>query len=254
MHKNITIFTSSMFEMNSIVIELPNSVIAIDLGITHNELEKIKNFIENKDKKNIFHLITHADFDHVGGISLFSKQFIIGSKHHSHKSSYQIQEKEWIDFHKLHPENILKPFAINYDYEVNIKKSFDIDGIDLEVFSTPGHTKDSVTILIQSLGVMVIGDMLSSCDIPIVNDSKLNYIKSLNTIYSYYNKYHCILIPGHGSLIMTEDDLLKRMHRDLYYLTELLDEDVKTVKEWLEGEGLLSEDNINYHKLNSQRK
>lgn len=101
---------------------------------------------------------------------------------------------------------------------------------------------------------MVIGDMLSSCDIPIVNDSKLNYIKSLNTIYSYYNKYHCILIPGHGSLIMTEDDLLKRMHRDLYYLTELLDEDVKTVKEWLEGEGLLSEDNINYHKLNSQRK
>lgn len=253
MINNLHIFTSSLYEMNSVIIELDSTALCFDLGVTHKELDTLKNEIVKMNKNTIYHLVTHCDFDHVIGCKLIPNQINVGFNYIGNENLLQAKKSEWFKYHQDMPDLIGEPFDLDFGVKTKGDAKIIIDGTEIEIIKTSGHTLDGLSYYIKSINVLIIGDLLASCDIPIIEDSVDNYIKSLKKIKDVYERSYPIIVPGHGNIIDNKDQFIKIYSRDMKYLKEVLLKEKSDVEIWLDDEGLLSEENIYYHKNNNKQ-
>ncbi len=141
---------------------------------------------------------THADWDHVWGNCLFAAARIIG--HRLCRERLEARgEADLAEYACWRRGEIrLLPPTVTFE------KRLDLPEFDAELFFTPGHTPDSISLYDRRDRVLVAGDNaerpIPSCVDPGNLDAHLDSLKNCLA-------YDCAtIVPGHGDLL-THDDI-----------------------------------------------
>jgi glyoxylase-like metal-dependent hydrolase (beta-lactamase superfamily II) len=152
-----------------------------------------------RDREEVVVVNTHADWDHVWGNCLFADSRIVG--------------------HRLCRERLLREgeagLAENACWQrgeirlvpplVTFEDGLELPEFDVELFFSPGHTPDSITLYDRRDRVLAVGDNaerpIPSCVDPDNLDAHLGSLRKFLT-------YPCdTIVPGHGDLLTAADIL-----------------------------------------------
>ena len=186
----------------------------IDAGIPGSE-KKILKYIAgmgfaSTDLKRI--LITHADYDHIGGLA----ELVRASEARVFSSRVEAEaiavgrSSRW-----LQPENlllkVLYAWANRYakttpvqvdDLLVGGQRLDVLDG--LQVVDTPGHTPGHLSFFSPSAGILFVGDSMVSDDNGLhrsVRDNTWDHAKAIESVRKQAALGASIVCPGHGPVI-----------------------------------------------------
>ena len=147
-------------------------------------------------------ICTHAHPDHIEAVQLFTDI----------PTRFALNQDEWqwalaigkqmnaafgIDMESMLPDFFLQ------------EGSLSVDGIEIEIYHTPGHSPGSITLYWPSLKALFTGDLvfkegLGRTDLPGGDGSKLKEsIKRLTDLDVEW------LLPGHGEIISGEEEVRK---------------------------------------------
>lgn len=162
----------------------------------------------SKIKKEVVVINTHFHWDHVWGNCSFSESNII-----SHEKCRDLMDEMWdaqLGKNSKYISGQVEKQLPNMTF--NDKIQFIQDGIEL--FYSPGHTEDSISIFDHEAGILYVGDNLEK-PIVYVENSDLNaYINTLKKYLAYRPKR---IIASH-TLEITQEDLFQTIG----YLENLL--------------------------------
>ena len=144
-------------------------------------------------------LLTHAHFDHVGGVDYFANKY--------HCPVYL----DLVDAELLNKEHCDQYAFSEYFREVKspLNDIYRLEDKNIIIYPTSGHTLGSVIILFKNEGVLFTGDTLfkgsiGRTDLPFSSTKKmkesLKFIKTLNK--------DLIVYPGHGPSSTLNDEFL----------------------------------------------
>lgn len=196
--KSKTIFAASSY----LVIDNDEGLL-IDCGFFDDE---IRNAIS---ELKFFHgvILTHKHFDHIRGLTLL-KEYINDLKVYSYIDNYQFLENP-----QLNCSQYMTPLELVSIKNIKLipinEGNVNIGIFALNIIYTPGHTSDSISILIKNS--IFVGDLLfhsgvGRYDLPSANYYQL--IKSLSLIKSLFMKNNFQVYFGHDSSI-SSDELIK---------------------------------------------
>lgn len=139
---------------NCYIVSKTDEAFIIDPG---GDAEKIIRAAKNFDVRYI--LLTHAHFDHIGGLNEVKEAFPEA------KTAVHKLEKEWLYSAEL---NLSENFGLDSVYEQNVDieledgMALDFAGTKIKVLHTPGHTPGSTCFYMENSGkpVLFSGDTL----------------------------------------------------------------------------------------------
>jgi glyoxylase-like metal-dependent hydrolase (beta-lactamase superfamily II) len=175
--------------------ENSGDAIAIDIGGDEGFLlmEEIKNGFKIKAV-----LLTHAHFDHIGGVYKFFERgadVYIGS----------LDEKGVLDG-SLNLSSVfgsdVKPFKVKTALLGGEVLKF--GDIDVEVISTPGHTVGGVSYKVQNM--IFCGDTLFDGSFGRIDFPGGNVVELCNSAKKLLSYDGCVLYPGHGGATTVEKE------------------------------------------------
>ena len=160
------------------------------------EFKSVLNYINKENLEISFILITHAHFDHIGGLNLLDLPFYLHRK----------------DLPLLYDPNLNG--SSFFDEEISIKKepifydsSLHFLDYTIEVIHTPGHTPGSVSLKLNNwlfTGDTLFYDTIGRTDIPLASYDEL--LNSINKKILTLPK-STIIYPGHGKDTTLEREL-----------------------------------------------
>lgn len=166
---------------------------------------------------------THSDWDHIWGNSFFDKASVI-----AHETFMDLVEyPDGSEFQELKKyargEISIRTPDITFDSKLFLK------GAGLELFHTPGHTGDSISVYDEKDKVLIAGD---NCEKPIPSYISPLLLEAHRASLMKYLEYDFdTIIPGHGE-VLTREDLLQ----NIQYLQDLIDGDEKKLRRYEEGD------------------
>jgi hydroxyacylglutathione hydrolase len=188
----IVVLQNGPFMVNSFLVvnEDTSSGIIIDPG---NDMESLLEIVE-KEKIALDGIIaTHGHIDHIGGVNIVKER---------QKAPFYIcdLDKELVESVSVQASmfGVNDPGRITIDKQLPSQGELKISGMDIKLLHTPGHSKGSVSLLIEN--TLFSGDTLFSMsigrtDLPGGNYSEL--ITSINEkIFTLPDNTR--VLPGHG--------------------------------------------------------
>ncbi|HYK74008.1 MAG TPA: MBL fold metallo-hydrolase [Pseudoneobacillus sp.] len=226
-YKNVqlTVFESQLFKTTSTVIQTEDCVIVVDPTWLPSEVKEIRQYInEIKGSRPLYLLFTHSDWDHIIAYGAFPDAKVIASEafvHQDEKEQILEQIREFDDKYYLD-----RPYPIQYP-EVDIVVREDgqvvkIGQTTLTFYLAEGHTNDGIYTIIEPLGIWLAGDYLSDVEFPYIYFSSEKYEDTLaKTEIILQNHDVEILIPGHGHVTESIEEIKKRTQDSFNYIKEL---------------------------------
>lgn len=170
---------------------------------------------------------THSDWDHIWGNSLFSNAVFVAHEKFPSLVEYPGSEAfEELKAYAMGPVKVLLP-------DITFDSRLYMPGLGLELFASPGHTADSITVYDEKDRILIAGD---NCELPIpsyINPFLLE--KHLASLKGYLKYDFEFIVPGHGPL-MTREDLMG----NIQYLEDILEGDPDRLKRYEIGASKLS--------------
>jgi hydroxyacylglutathione hydrolase len=201
-HLNIKSFSLGALGTNCYILYKGDKAIIVDPGA---EGEKVKSWLSNNHLQPIAIFLTHAHFDHIGAVEYLRKFY--GIKVYMHEA-----ERTWLGSPKLNgsllfigdeiktgePDEIVKPGPLA------------IEGFELDIIHTPGHSPGSISFLVVGEKMLVSGDVLfqrgiGRTDLP-GGDYKIIQDTIRNKLYHLADE--TIVYPGHGPVTTIGEEKL----------------------------------------------
>lgn len=208
--KTTTVYTYDnieSYDTNVILIEKKSKYYLIDTYCGSESMLPILNVTNHSDKEVIV-INTHFHWDHVWGNCCFKNNTII-----SHSKCRHLLDKNWerqLNENSNYLSGMVEKQLPNTTFQE--KLFFHEDG--LELFYTPGHTVDSISIFDQQEQILYVGDNLEQPIIYVESNDIQTYLKTLQN-YLHYRPQN--IIAGH-TLNLSEQDIINTIN----YLTGLL--------------------------------
>ena len=217
------------FSVNSGIIFTGKSVIFIDSGMTISSGEFLWKMAQKRMKgnENIFLILTHRHSDHVFGMRIFKEN---GAKVIAHRivsmmfanftgkqyKQFLVERQKWSKEKgdKIFGDVILyKPDqVIDQDFILNI------DGDEIHLLSTPGHTPDSISVYHPKSKTLFAGDTIYEGSSLTTRFGGPNEWKTWITQLERLKQLEInTIVPGHGSLCSKEE-----IERNINFLKNIL--------------------------------
>jgi len=214
---NVYFFQSRVYaEVNAGVIAGPEMAVVIDTLPFPEETMIMRDFIEHELQVPVRYVInTHYHADHTWGNYLFSGAKIIG-----HKLCYQLLKEKGIPALErgqannpaLRPIRIVLPHITFDKGELSIR----VGKKTLKIFPLPGHTADSIAVLVEEDRVLFSGDTMMA--VPYIVDGDIDVsIESLNKIKTMGLEN---VVQGHGDIVL-RGEVDQVADDDVHYLNEI---------------------------------
>ncbi|MEQ1747669.1 MAG: MBL fold metallo-hydrolase [Saprospiraceae bacterium] len=222
---NITIFQSALYQTNSTVVRTDDLVLVVDPAYLPDEVAAISEYVESiREERSVFLVFTHSDYDHIIGYKAIRADKVFMSETMAEnprrmailEQMYDLDEQYYIK--RRYPLEYPVPDFKVYRDAVQYRHL----GTKMAFYLTPGHTADSMMVVVWQLGLCIAGDYLSNIEFPFINQSSVEYIKTLEKLPRIHDRnWFTRLIPGHGDPALTINDWLKRRTDSLAYIYAL---------------------------------
>jgi hydroxyacylglutathione hydrolase len=179
------------------------SCLIIDPG---SEGKKLIHLLNNRKLKPLAIFLTHAHFDHIGGVDEVRDFYKIPVYLHK-------QEEKWLgdsslngsQFFMIQDSITVKPA----DFILKNEGEMKIGGFEFDIFHTPGHSPGSVSFYFKKDGFVLSGDALfqgsiGRTDLPGGNEAQL--LKSIHDKLLVLPEETYIL-SGHGPVTTIADEM-----------------------------------------------
>jgi hydroxyacylglutathione hydrolase len=192
-YNNIEDFTTNVF-----LIETSSKFFVMDTYCGSDAIKPILEEINLSSKnKEIIVINSHFHWDHVWGNISFAKKDII-----SHEICRKLLHEQWENQIKNNRRYILGR-ANKRLPNITFKEKMIFYDEGIELFYSPGHTIDSISLFDHNERVLYAGDNLEKPIIYVENNDINTYIKSLENYLNYKPKK---IVAGH-SLDLKEEDI-----------------------------------------------
>lgn len=187
-----------------------NKISIIDPGA---DADKIISYIESRNYYPVNIILTHGHFDHIGAVSDLKAKYNIPVLIHDDDSGFLGPDSKirHIDMFKpmgpqgnFYVDTYFKPTdspeTILHDKQI-------IEGTDLEVIHTPGHSPGSICLYSKSKKIIFTGDTLFKNGLGRTDFGGGDYrtlLKSLNKLFTLPEE--TVVYPGHGEATKLESE------------------------------------------------
>lgn len=222
---NVTIFQSALFQTNSTVVKTDDAILVVDPAWLPDEVASIKQYVDSiRGDRPLFLFFTHSDFDHIIGYKAFEATKVFMSKAMSESPRKEEIIEQALEFDEKY--YIERPYPIEYP-----QGDFFVfrDGVQyrqgqtkMTFYLAPGHTDDSMMVIIWQLGLCIAGDYLCNVEFPFIYHSSVEYVATLDKLPRIHDRnWFTRLIPGHGDPALSINDWLHRRTESLAYIYAL---------------------------------
>jgi glyoxylase-like metal-dependent hydrolase (beta-lactamase superfamily II) len=160
------------------------------------EPAKVKHFIDKKELTPAAILLTHAHFDHIGGVDELRNHY--GVEVYLHE-----KEADWLTDASLNGSALFTGERITTKApdQIVTPGTIEIGPFRFEAIHTPGHSPGSVSFLFREKGMVISGDVLFNqgigrTDLP---GGDINVLEASIRNVLYKLEDHFLVYPGHGS-------------------------------------------------------
>ncbi|GAB2514222.1 MBL fold metallo-hydrolase [Nocardiopsis aegyptia] len=162
-------------------------VVVVDPG-PHDErhLERVARTVQEQGAQVLMTIVTHRHPDHSEGSRYFSE--LTGAPVHAVDPAMRCSGAGLADGELL-----------------------SVDGLGIRVVATPGHTDDSVCLLLESDNALLTGDTILGHGTPVIDgdDGLGPYMDSLYRLRDLVREYQIrTLLPGHGPILTSPGSVL----------------------------------------------
>lgn len=218
---------SGIWQLTSAVLTNGKESVIIDPGYFPRELAELQAMI-SADASFCRVVFTHGHWDHVVGWQSFAqsqvllnvrlRDAIVGQTQLAHKNLRDAQDfdRKWY---------IDRGAPLRWPPSAQLcglrhGDSFSIGTESVSVLQLPGHSEDGLALHLASSGLLIVGDYLSPCEIPFVEDLAA-YRQTLHILRDFVQSVETVL-PGHGPPLSAQQARVI-IEQDLRYLDDLAD-------------------------------
>ncbi len=222
---NVTVFQSALFQTNTTVVVTEDVVLLVDPAWLPEEVAGIRHYIESvRGKRPLYLIFTHSDYDHIIGYKGFQPDKVFMSKAMADNPDWEKSVQQAQAFDQLY--YIDRPYPIEYpqgDFFVfRDGVQFRHGQTKMTFYLAPGHTADSMMIVVWQLGLCIAGDYLCSVEFPFIYHSSVDYEQTLEKLPHIHDRnWFTRLVPGHGDPALSINEWLRRRTEGLAYIYAL---------------------------------
>jgi hydroxyacylglutathione hydrolase len=188
---------SAMWETSSVLLIAGDEAVAVDPGISQDEIDRLTGDAERAGARIVAVLATHADWDHVAGIGSFPEaEAAMGPR-----AAAKVERGEALT--ELRSEGaqfgLSWPGAPRCDRVLRTGRSEQVGPFAVETMELAGHTDCGVGYRLRDPDVLLVGDHLSPIEYPFVYQSTSAYRSTLAGLIDLLeHDPPALVIPGHG--------------------------------------------------------
>jgi glyoxylase-like metal-dependent hydrolase (beta-lactamase superfamily II) len=209
------------YVMNTGILHDPGHAALIDPALLPDEVEDIAAFCEGLQLKVETVVITHHHWDHLLGAARFPGAHVVAHQAYIAQTALDLEQTRRSIRRYEEAEGIVSaaPFDPPMpDQTVDHIIGLMVGGFRVQLFHTPGHARDHLSVYDPDAACLWAGDLLSDLEIPFVSDRLDAFERTLGMFAGM--EIH-LLVPGHGSCTYDRADIRRRIDADRSYLSEL---------------------------------
>ncbi len=225
--QGIRVFESALFKTTATVLETPDLVLVVDPNWLPDEVAFIRRYVDGiRGERPLYLLFTHSDYDHIIGYGAFLDAKTIASEAFATQTDQDAaiaQVKKWDEEYYIE-----RDYPVVYPTVDVVARQpgqvLTIGGTHLTFYLAPGHNSDGLFTLAswENRCVWVAGDYLSEVEFPFIYHSSEAYEQTLQTARTILEQHQPeLLIPGHGQVTASQQEMVQRMEDSLGYIQTL---------------------------------
>jgi glyoxylase-like metal-dependent hydrolase (beta-lactamase superfamily II) len=227
LHSDVILLTSQVWQTNCAVVRAGEESFVVDSPILPQELQALPAVLEQAGWHLSGLLATHGDWDHLlgrlafPGASLGCAETTVArlgvAPGEPQRELRAFDEQHYLD---------RGPLALGRLQALPVPGRLAIGPHELELHPAEGHTVDGMAIWASWAGVLVVGDYLSSIEIPFFGEGQGTleaYRATLGRLEPLVRRAEHV-VPGHGP-VLDSPHALALLEEDLAYLSALEEHD-----------------------------
>jgi glyoxylase-like metal-dependent hydrolase (beta-lactamase superfamily II) len=243
LHRDVLLVTSALLQVNCVIVRgggeeagsseseragasrRPDETFVIDSPVLPEELDALPSLIERARFPAPSGLLaTHGDWDHLLGRLAFPGITLGCAQSTAERLSAEpgAAQRELRSFDEdLYIERA-RPLALGSVQGLPVPGRCQVGELDLELHAADGHTVDGMVVWIGWAGVLVLGDYLSTLEIPMLHaggGALQSYLATLERLHPFVVGAEHV-VPGHGP-VLSSDRALDVLAEDRDYLRSL---------------------------------
>jgi glyoxylase-like metal-dependent hydrolase (beta-lactamase superfamily II) len=229
--EGVLIHESDFMQSNAVVVQGGAGVLLIDAGIRVDEIAGIANDLRESGQPVAAGFSTHPHWDHVLWHAELGAAPRYGTARCAAVVQARLSDPEWkAAVAGMIPDDIVEHVPLDDSFGRIIGLPAEAaqipwDGPGVRIIEHQAHAPGHAALLIEELGVLVAGDMLSDVLIPMLNfmvpDPIEDYLAALRLLEGVAADVD-VIVPGHGS-VGGADQLHARIDQDRAYVRALRD-------------------------------
>lgn len=185
---------SAIYQTTTLEAERDGQRLLVDPGVAPWEIDDV---VAGPDVTEIF--LTHADWDHVLGLGTFPGARVTASR----GAAGRVASGEAAADGVRQGAGLYVPVrdveGIRVDRPVDPPAETELGPFAARLLPAPGHTEDGMAAWLAEPGLLVVGDHLSTLEIPFVNHSAWAYRDTLRALADLIDRERPRwVVPGHG--------------------------------------------------------
>jgi glyoxylase-like metal-dependent hydrolase (beta-lactamase superfamily II) len=221
----VDVLVGGLRRTTSTVVSSAGRCLLVDPGYFPREIAELERLLQLRGSLKAL-AFTHGHWEHImggphfPGASVWASDVLVGDIEDLGQMSRDCLEQArrfddqwWVD----RPEPADWPESLAGLSDGQRRRLGDVT---VQALLVPGHSPDSMALLVEEAGLLIAGDYLSPCDIPVVDDFDA-YYAALHRFAGLLDKGVSQVIPGHGWK-MEAQEAQAVVRDDLSYLYQLM--------------------------------
>jgi glyoxylase-like metal-dependent hydrolase (beta-lactamase superfamily II) len=220
----IEVLTSGIWQTTSTILEVNGACLVIDPAYFPRELEAITARVTELGRAEAV-VFTHGHWDHVMGHTALAAPVWLSSTLDDSITTNDPRAAKYLDDAREFDSRWYIPRPSGHRWPeapvaLSDGETRELGGLALRVLHIPGHSPDDLGLVVEGLDLLLVGDYLSPCEIPFVDDAAAYRATLVRLLDALGGVRH--VVPGHGPRL-TASEAIAIARADLAYLDRLLD-------------------------------